>query len=182
MKIFEQIKPIEINFQDEQILVNQHISLLDKRVFVNICVEKYFIKDEVAEEIIGTSDFEKDNSYFYCIIKYMTNIEISDDMIMSDLYDNIVGSGLYDLIYDAIPYNIRSDINRKIEDSIDDIKYKIEEKNSIKNIIVDAIQALISKIPSEKELQKIIKKAKKEFESFDPNKMQAVQEMLKVVK
>ena len=182
MKIFEQIKPIEINFQDEQILVNQHISLLDKRVFVNICVEKYFIKDEVAEEIIGTSDFEKDNSYFYCIIKYMTNIEISDDMIMSDLYDNIVGSGLYDLIYDAIPYNIRSDINRKIEDSIDDIKYKIEEKNSIKNIIVDAIQTLISKIPSEKELQKIIKKAKKEFESFDPNKMQAVQEMLKVVK
>ena len=182
MKIFEQIKPIEINFQDEKILINQNIKLLDKRVFVDLCVDNYFIKDEVTGEIISTSDFDKDTTYFYCIIKYMTNMEIPDDMILSDLYDNIVGSGLYNLIYDVIPYNIKSDINRKIEDSIDDIKYKIEEKNSIKNIIVDAIQTLISKIPSEKELQKIIKKAKKEFESFDPNKMQAVQEMLKVVK
>jgi len=182
MKIFEQIKPIEINFQDEQILVNQHISLLDKRVFVNICVEKYFIKDEVAEEIIGTSDFEKDNSYFYCIIKYMTNIEISDDMIMSDLYDNIVGSGLYDLIYDAIPYNIRSDINRKIEDSIDDIKYKIKEKNSIKNIIFDAIQNISKMIPDEKEIQKLMKKVKKEFDNFNPNKMQAMNDMIKAAK
>ena len=177
---FKQVKPIEVEFQGEKIEVNQYIKFKDKQVFVDLCVNDYFIMDENGK-VIETSDFDKDLTYFYCIMHYFTNLEISEKDLISDVYDNIVGSGLFDLICKTIPSDIKADIDNKIYNSIYNAEIKLEEEmkkeNSIQNIIVNTIQGLMERIPNEKEIGKLIKKAKKEFENFNPEKLKVVKDL-----
>jgi hypothetical protein len=180
MKNFSKLQSKKIVFQDEEINIKQYISILEKQAFIKFVVDKYFevIGEnddvEISDKIIYSSSI-KELTYFYCIIKYFTDIEVDEGISFTELYDNIVGSGLFDPIREMLPENVINDIDIQIENAIwninDDINKDIQKKNSLENLIERFLNKLLEKMPNDKQLSNLMNKFIKSLNSIDPEKL-----------
>ena len=106
------------------------------------------------------------------LVEKYTNLTLSKNIV--ETYDMLTSSGLFDLIYEAIPTKELSEIRMALDNYIDAERDKYEQTNTIKYIIKD----FINNLPTKEETEELIKTAKEEFSKFDPNKLEFVKEFL----
>lgn len=111
----------------------------------------------------------------------LPQIKDEDGKLKTDIigsYDMLVESGLFQLIYNAIPKNEMWNLEEALENHIQAKQDEYEQKNAIQYIIKDLLSGLIDKIPDEEGIAKMIDEAKKTMDGFSPDKMKFVQEFL----
>lgn len=144
------------------IQVKPYISFIEKKL---LCLN-------VLENCMGSDD----NSmvicdYFLCklvrdinIVKQYSNVDISDDNYISE-YDFLVENKVFDFIINGIDPSELNFIDLMIEREADQ---RMKVCNSVEGILANRLDKIISKIPSEKEITKIIKEIPKAMNKIKP--------------
>ncbi len=111
-----------------------------------------------------------DIAYKVLVVGEYTNITLPKDTVVS--YDMLCRSGLFDVVYDAIPLDERLLLESVLDNYIDAERDEYEQRNAIQYIVKDLLQKLMNKIPDGVELDELVKNASEEFANFDPDKME----------
>lgn len=109
-------------------------------------------------------------------ISTYSNITLPKDEIES--YDLISESGLFDFVYDKLPMSERIELKQVLGDFIQSKEDIYEQENTIQYTIKELFNGLINKLPSLDEAKLFVEQASKEFEGFDPNKLNFVKDFL----
>jgi len=169
----------EKTFKIEELNIKSYLPLLHKRVVVNQILDDIISYDENGLAFVDNT--QKTITVSLSVLLNYCDIELSENPDTNDIID------VLDLLFENNTYE---EIQNKIGNDVYDLLWLVDEevenlkmkKNSLESIVAKGINALLLKIPSDKELAKLIKTASKEFQKFDPQKMKHVQEMIKVVK
>ena len=169
---YEKTKKIE--FEDLTIIVKQYIPFSEKQLFVDKVGNSYF-----NNEVPIFSEFKKDFTMFLCIIDHYTDLDIPEDGV-TEFYDQIVGSGLYEKIIDAIPNKEIEYLKLKIQEMIWEKEVEIEKENSIESVIdrflvglIDQLDKFNKKVPSGAKLKNLIEKSvPKMIDGIKPEKLE----------
>lgn len=145
----------------EEFVVDNYIPYAVKRTMIDniksVCLVKQDDGSLKLDEGLKTITLE------YSFIVQYTNINLSEVSFL-DGYDKLKESGLIDKVKnDTIEEYIF------IADILDnEIEYEIKQSNSIEGIIKNALNKLIERIPTEKEMSKLIKNLPKALEKINP--------------
>jgi len=165
-----------ISKDGREIQIKQFINFEDLQVFVQSISEKSIFIDDNGG-YIGKSIFSKDLQYFYNIIKMFTDIELDEQDDLVDVYNNIVGSGLYKEIIENIPEHITKEINDKIweaERLYDEMRL---EENSLNNIVKKFLDNVDKKLPNAKEIEGLFKKLPTIINKVAPDKLKILNDV-----
>lgn len=163
----EEIKVIPFN--GLEIEIKTYIPFQEKINLVGTIFESAINRDNGFHILNGNS---LNLAFRVLLVEKYTNLTLPKNIV--ETYDMLTSSGLFDLIYEAIPTKELSEIRMALDNYIDAERDEYEQKNTIKYIIKD----FISSLPSKEETEALIKSAKEEFSNFDPNKLEFVKEFL----
>lgn len=166
-----------VDYNGLKIEIKQYIPFQEKINLVATMVESTINRDNGLHIINGNT---LDLAFKVLLVGEYSNITLPKDYMES--YDLLVSSGLYEFIYENIPHNELLDIQMALNNHIDAERDEYEQKNTIQYIIKDLLGGLIDKIPSEEKLNEIIANVKNEISTFDPNKMEFIQDFIKANK
>jgi len=187
MKFSEIKKNIESGnmFADCGLEIKPYISILLKDAFIkgsdteNIKIDgiiKNCIEDRDGIKYINYMQLEM--SKFIMILTLYTNIEDDSDDIY-DTYDYLVSQNIWEYIINQIPEQeieyLEMLINRCVHQ-------EIEIGNSLGNILNRNLNKLISKIPTEKEMSKILNKLPKVLDSISPENKEIFKNLVNINK
>ena len=147
--------------------------------YVPVSTKKLMCEEIATNSIVEHDGLKMKDSIAYeialslMIVSFYTNIDIDEH------YDEACEYGIIDFI--------KENMNQKELEFIEQHSWRMIESeisiyNSIAGVINRNLQELVNKIPTNKDLNKLIKTVSKEFQKFDPDKMKQIQEMMKVVK
>lgn len=180
---FEELKTKYENQEDviNQLEVKKYISLGDKEFIANKIVELCIKPSEINPGILELKYVDELISIATYTIGYYTNLELGEKTAYEEL-DWLRSNGIYESIRVAIGTDLW-----EFEEIIDkEVENILKAKNSIEGIITSTVNTLITKIPDEKQVTKIIDKLTKKFEKFaknmKPEQLQQFKTMLTPVK
>lgn len=173
VKLSEDKSIKSIIFNGLEIEVLQQTNLQDKINLVGTIFESAINRDN-GLHILNHNSLNL--AFRILLVEKYSNLTLPKDYMQS--YDLLTSSGLYDLIYEAIPVRELSDLNVVLENYIETERDEYEQKNSIQYIIKDGLNKLIEKMPDEEGMAKMISEAKKTVDGFDPDKMEFVKQFL----
>ena len=184
MKKFELIQPKEIEFQGEKIKIKQFLSFIELQTFVEMVVSSFvkFDTDEDSKDfgrIVEKSIFDKELRYVSCIISLFTDIEISDEDTIGEVYNTVIGSGLYDEIIGNIPENVLYDIDSKINSLIYEIETNDSKKDTIENTVSVFLDGVLKKLPDSKAIGKMAKDVTSAINKMKPESLKMLGDVLK---
>lgn len=111
------------------------------------------------------------------VTEYYTNINLPKDKI--DSYDLLVQTGIYETVKQTIQDELAI-----IENMVNNIALKereeYEQKNSMQYIFKGIVYELMDLIPTPEETKDMINELEKKIADFDPNKMEYVNEFMKL--
>ena len=165
MQITKDLKITDIEFK-------QYLSIVEKQLIANKIIDSCIIVDDAGLNRID---------YFYkylttqvsLIVNY-TNIEFSEELIKD--FDCLAEMGLVEDIIKQIPNGEVQVIMDIVED---ELYQTLKIGNSVESVLAKNLQQLISKIPSEKSIQKIIKDIPKSINKISPANMEILKGMFK---
>lgn len=163
-KITEEVKVF--NFNDLEIEIVQYLPITKKIELAAIICGGCIDDDDGLFVVNYTS---KDILTVYFITQYYTNINLPKDF--TDAYDLLISTGLYDFILENIEDDEWFDVVDIIDNKIITELKKYEQQNTIINIIENALDTIINKIPTTEEAENFIKMAGKEIDQFDKDKL-----------
>lgn len=173
VKLSEDKSIKSIIFNGLEIEVLQQTNLQDKINLVGTIFESAINRDN-GLHILNHNSLNL--AFRILLVEKYSNLTLPKDYMQS--YDLLTSSGLYDLIYEAIPVRELSDLNVVLENYIETKRDEYEQKNSIQYIIKDGLNKLIEKMPDEEGMAKMISEAKKTVDGFDSDKMEFVKQFL----
>lgn len=163
-----------VNFGELEIEVKQYLPIEDKIILA------YTIYNNCTDEedgILVTNETTRDILTTYLITQYYTNLTLPQDYLEG--YDLLVSTGLYKAIKKSIIYEVN-----RVEEMVNNMKIngliEYEQRNKLASIIKKTLNELVNKVPTEDEIRKFVEEASEEIENFEPEKLQFVQEFLKL--
>lgn len=161
--------------EELEIEIKPYIPVIEKKVIVERIIEGSINTDENG--IVSVDYFNKLLLTEIAFINNYTNLEFSDEDTIGE-YDYLVENEVVKWILDKVK---SSELNFIYEMVYDELQQRVEIGNSLSNVVAVGINKLINKIPTDKDLAKLIKVAGKELKNFNPSKLKEIQEMMKVV-
>ena len=157
--------------------------LIELKPYVG-CIEKKLLCERIVEQSLSVENdmlvcdpFMKKLTIDCGIVGLYTDVELDGEYITND-YDFLCESGIIKYVLEHMNEDEYYFI-RGMVDSL--IKNKLEASNSIPAVINSALNKLIEKIPTDKQLGKLIKVASKELQKFDPAKLKSLNEIYGLV-
>lgn len=168
--------PKEKIFEHEglQIKLKTYLSILDKISFVSLIYNSAINDDEYG--VLNRNSL--DISFKVKFIETYTDIKLPENII--DSYNLLISTGLFDVVYDNLPLSEQIELSTVLDRYIEEKQEIYKRENSVGNIIKNAIDEILTKIPSGKELQKLIGEMGKEMKSFDPEKLKFVKDFVEL--
>lgn len=161
--------------------VKENIELLTVKQYLPFAFKKKMIEDiietcksEDENGILHIDSIFKQMAFEYSVINQYTNIELSNNDII-ETYDLLKESGLVKDVLNIINIDEIQFIEKCLNEQID---YLLKTNNSIEVFVAKSINKIIEKIPSSKEISKMIPKLSKELNKIDPEKMKYVSEVI----
>lgn len=147
------------------ITIKPYLSHVEKKLLCENIIRASLDKNE--ENLTVCDYFNKKLTQDIGIIVNYTNIELSDEFLED--YDVLCEQGIVEYIL--------NNMNKSDKDFIEDMVSKsigqeIKIGNSIESIIAKNLQTLISKIPDEKSIKKILKDVPKIMNKINPENME----------
>lgn len=138
----------------------------EKKIIVDNIIQGCVETDE--NSIIQINYFNKKLIRDVSLIVNFTNLEFSDDNSILE-YDYLAENKIIDWIIDKID---EKEINF-IDDLLkDELNQKIKIGNSLENIVAKALNNLISKIPDEKKMRKLMNDIPKSLNKVKPENLE----------
>jgi len=170
-----------VNFHGIDIEVKQYLPIQDK---IDLVGTAYVSGVDIGDDL-ETVDSCKVNILFkLLLVNAYTNIKFNNNLRN---YDLLFESGLYNIIRENIPADELFGLSDMLFDVVEDGKEEIEQRNSIPFIIKGFVNKIVAFFSDEKKLNKFIKKmdkvvarAKKEIDNFEPDKLEFVKEFMAV--
>lgn len=176
-------KVSQISFNGLIIDVKNYLTITEKITLVKSIYESAVDTDNGLHIVDRNS---LDIAFKIFVTETYTNLTLpqvkgEDGKLITDIigsYDMLIESGLFQLIYNAIPKNEMWNLEEALENHIQAKQDEYEQKNTIQYIVKDLLSGLIDKIPNEEGMAKMIAEAKKTIDGFEPDKMEFVKEFL----
>lgn len=166
-------KVSQISFNGLIIDVKNYLTITEKITLAKSIYESAVDTDNGLHIVDGNS---LDIAFKVLLTEKYTNLTLPKNVI--ETYDMLVESGLFQMIYSAIPKNEMWDLEEALENHIQAKKDEYEQKNRVQYIIKDLLGGLIEKMPDKEDMAKMIAEAKKTIDGFEPDKMEFVKEFL----
>jgi len=161
------------NLSELGIEIQKYQSIAAKKVMVDEILDRCLEHDKNGM-IVCDFVARKLNIDLVYILNY-TNIEFNENEVVSD-YDWLQENGIVELIKD----NINEEELWFIESVVgEEIEQKTALNNSVEAVLNRNLVKAVEKIPTAKELDKLLKKFMKEFQSFDFSKLQVLGDIYK---
>lgn len=164
----------EKNFEYEgfQIKLKTYLPILDKISFVSLIYNSAINDDEHG--VLSRNSL--DISFKIKFIETYTDIKLPENIIVA--YNLLMSTKLFDVVYDNLPLSEQIELSTVLDRYIEEKQEIYKRENSVGNIIKNAIDEILTKIPSGKELQKLVGDLGKEVKNFDPDKMEFIKKAI----
>lgn len=152
----------------ENIKIKTYLPINEKEELIRKIVS--FATDDVGNTkrinfIIKEFAFE-----FFMTINY-ADIELMEDKDIVAIYDELKEYGFINSVLRCIEYDEYEFIKKVVEN---ELKQVIDEQNSIGTVLDKALTEITSKLPSSRQLNKIIKEIPKLVNEIDNEKLKAI--------
>jgi len=167
----------EILSQNNKIIINElikvklYVSSIEKKLLVDNIINGCIELDE--NYIMKIDYFNKNLVKDISIIANYTDLEFSEDDSIAE-YDYLIENGIFDYIIGGINEKEIEFINDLL---YDELKQKIDLNNSLTNVIVKTLNNLISKIPDEKSLNKMMSNMTKNLNKIKPENLNMMKDL-----
>ena len=159
-----------ITFNGIEFTMKKYLPMAEKLTVIELVLQNCFDGDSVDT----FAPFNRELMLGYALIKYYTDIEISDvddngnEISVFDLYDLVKDSGLLDYLKGKIPYAELEFLNKEIDNAIK-AKFGIyDNKKGIVEVVGDFLGKMSDDIPQGIE----------ELKNFDPSKLGNIMDIL----
>jgi len=156
---------------NELIKVKSYISSIEKKMLVDNIINGCIDLDENL--IMKIDYFNKNLVKDISIIANYTDLEFSEDDSIAE-YDYLIQNDIFDYIIENINEKEIEFINDLL---YDELKQKIDLNNSLTNVIAKTLNNLISKIPDEKSLNKMMTNMTKNLNKIKPENLNMMKEL-----
>ena len=156
-----------VDFQGLKLEIKQFLSIQEKINLVASIFESSIDRSGDLHILDGNT---LDIAYKNLVVGEYSNLTLPKNTLES--YDMLCESGLFNVVYDAIPLDERLLLENVLDNYIDAEKDEYEQRNTIQYIVKDLLQKLMNKIPDGVELEELVKNASEEFANFDPDKLE----------
>lgn len=144
-----------------ELQIKQYLPLAIKKLSIQNILESCVIEENEIKKI----DFVlKEFAYQFTLVNQYSNLDC-DVENMTEFYDELKEHGIIDFIIRQIPESEREFINSVLQKEIEQIQ---SVDNSIEMILTKALNKLVDKLPTSKEINKMIPKISKELTKISP--------------
>lgn len=164
-----------IDFKGHPIQIKTYLPITEKIGLVSSIYQSAVDEDDNLQIINYNS---LNIAYKILVTKTYTDVNLPKDTIQA--YDLIVQTGLYDEIYQSIPFEEVRELEVVFDNYIDEKNERYERENTLPNIVKNMLNELIGKLPTADEAKKFIEDASKELNNLNPDNLKFVQDFLKV--
>lgn len=167
-------KEISVNFQGKDFKIKPCLSFSEKIAFIKGVVDGCFLLVDNKEEY---KPLNQELFFVISILNYYTDIpltkkenETENSIDGISVYDSVMLSGLFNIIYNHIPKQeilfLKSGIRKEISARKDRINFKYQEENNVVSLLKYYLEMVVNKLPSSKELNKIINNISTQIEKL----------------
>lgn len=161
----------ETNYRCNNIEIRKYLSLDTKQTIVDNILGSSISNEDGIKRVVYTI---KKFAFEFFVVTGYTNINSNTEDVVV-LYDELKEKGVIDYVFEHVPDNEIEFIKDIVENEINQI---LTVDNSIENILSNGINALISKIPTDKEIKSIIKSIPKMVNKIDKQNLKIITEGL----
>lgn len=159
------VKINEVSEEFSNIKVEQYLSFGIKHVMIKNIIEGSTIEENGIMKIdFAILDMMKE----YYICNNYSCLDLSEEVEVLDSYDNMKKLGIIKYILNNIPSDELEFFNKIIDKEINQMQ-KLD--NSIEGIVAKGIKQLITKLPDEKNMAKLVKDIPKQLNKISPESM-----------
>ena len=168
---------IAVPFHEFSIEVKTYLSITDKINLVSSIYQSAVNEDDNLSVI----NYNALNiAYKVLVAKAYSDINLPKDTVQA--YNMLVSTGLYDTIYESIPFAERLELEKVFDNYIDEKEIRYERENTLPNIVKNILNGLVDKLPSMDEAKTFIEQASKELNNLNPDNLKFVQDFMKINK
>jgi hypothetical protein len=168
---------IAVPFHEFLIEVKTYLPITEKINLVS-SIYKSAVDEDDSLSIINYNALHI--AYKVLVTKAYSDVSLPKDTVQA--YNMLVSTGLYDKIYESIPLGERLELEKVFDNYIDEKEIRYERENTLPNIVKNILNGLVDKLPSMDEAKMFIEQASKEIEGFSPDKLQFIQDFMKINK
>lgn len=165
----------EVDFEGLILEVQQYLPVSDKIAVAEAIFESATNREDGLLIVDGNL---LDIAFKVLIVSTYTNIILPKDSV--EAYDLLCETGLYNIVADNIPQDELTDLQIALNNTIDKERDLHEQNNNIVNILKNFLGNIVSNLPDEKKMQELLKGVNKELAQLEPDKLQFVQDFMKV--
>jgi hypothetical protein len=162
----------ENNYSTVGVEIKSYLPFATKKTIIqkiiDVCV--------IDENDIKTIDYAvKEMIYEYLLVNNYTNIDFANEDIIT-IYDELEEKKFINAIIEKIDIDEKNLIEYILRKELDQT---MEIQNSVGVQLNKIATKLMAKIPSDKEMSKLLKSVSKEFKNFDPSKLNFISDAMK---
>ena len=160
-------------FVDDLLEVKQYLSIIEKNLIVNKIIDSCIVLDEINGLSKIDYFYKKLTSDVSLLVNY-TNVEFSENLIED--YDYLCENVGIERILNQIPITEIEFILDLVDCELAQI---IKLNNSIEGILASKLDKVVSAIPSEKSIKKIMNDIPKQINKIKPDQLSIIKDMIK---
>jgi len=158
---------------DDLLEVKQYLSIIEKNLIVNKIIDSCIVLDEINGLSKIDYFYKKLTSDVSLLVNY-TNVEFSENLIED--YDYLCDKVGIERILNQIPITEIEFILDLVDCELTQI---IKLNNSIEGILASKLDKVVSAIPSEKSIKKIMNDIPKQINKIKPDQLSIIKDMIK---
>ena len=158
---------------DDLLEVKQYLSIIEKNLIVNKIIDSCIVLDEINGLSKIDYFYKKLTSDVSLLVNY-TNVEFSENLIED--YDYLCENVGIERILNQIPITEIEFILDLVDCELAQI---IKLNNSIEGILASKLDKVVSAIPSEKSIKKIMNDIPKQINKIKPDQLSIIKDMIK---
>lgn len=158
-------------FSKDIIEIKQFLPSIEKKMLVDTIIEGCIEVDE--NNLMQINYFNKKLFEDLSLIVNYTNLELSDESIND--YDFLVENGYARWIIEEIPDSEKEFIDNLLHY---ELEQKVEQNNSLTNVVAKALNKLVDKIPDEKSIKKMISNIPKSINKIKPENLNILKDFV----
>ena len=166
-----------------EIKVIPYLPIVEKMVMIqgfNGEEERFYgIVDDCIKEKDGmyyVDYISKEISFVIAIVQRYTNVEFDNVKIHNTLYDFCITSGIWNIVLNGIPTDEFYIVKELLDNTLEQ---ELKIKNSIEGILNRNLQALVEKLPNDKQIKKLIAEIPKQVNKIKPEQLGLIKDMVK---
>lgn len=142
--------------------IKSYIPLTEKKILIEKILDICIIEEEIKRIDFSLKEF----AYEIMLLKLYSNINIETDDII-EIYDELKYQGIINEVLNLIPDSEKEFIDYVLQKEIEQIQLV---DNSLSSVVNKQMNKLISKLPDQKGIEKLIKELPKQINKLDPSK------------